>query len=95
MARHDNVIGKYVYLTINGIEYRVYYESAGTGIPLVCQHTAGAHGLQWRHLLEDPEITRQYQVIAWDLPFHGKSLGFPAYSFHEDSRFRDAIEGIN
>ena len=74
MARHDNVIGKYVYLTINGIEYRVYYESAGTGIPLVCQHTAGAHGLQWRHLLEDPEITRQYQVIAWDLPFHGKSL---------------------
>jgi hypothetical protein len=23
------------------------------------------------------------------------TCSFPAYSFHEDSRFRDAIEGIN
>ncbi len=74
MARHDAATGHYVYLTIDGIEYRVYYESAGQGIPLVCQHTAGAHGSQWRHLLEDPEITSRYRVIAWDLPFHGKSL---------------------
>ena len=74
MAKHDNAVGKYVYLTVNGIEYRVYYESAGEGIPLVCQHTAGAHGFQWRHLLEDSEITKRFRVIAWDLPFHGKSL---------------------
>ena len=78
MARHDNTTGRYVYLTVDGIEYRVYYESSGgsadTGIPLVCQHTAGAHAFQWRHLLEDPEITQRYRVIAWDLPFHGKSL---------------------
>ncbi|MBI2802072.1 MAG: alpha/beta hydrolase [Gammaproteobacteria bacterium] len=74
MAKHDNAVGKYVYLTVNGIEYRVYYECAGEGIPLVCQHTAGAHGFQWRHLLEDSEITKRFRVIAWDLPFHGKSL---------------------
>jgi hypothetical protein len=37
-------------------------------------YTAGAHGFQWRHLMEDPDITSKYQVIAWDLPFHGKSL---------------------
>lgn len=74
MSRHDQVIGRYVYLTINGVEYRIYYESNGSGIPLLCQHTAGAHGFQWRHLLEDPDITRNFQVIAWDLPFHGKSL---------------------
>lgn len=78
MARHDATVGRYVYLTINGIEYRVYYESNytgnGTGIPLLCQHTAGAHGFQWRHLLEDREITDRYRVFAWDLPFHGKSL---------------------
>ena len=74
MARHDNTTGRYVYLTVQGLEYRVYYESAGNGIPLVCQHTAGAHAFQWRHLLEDPVITRDFRVIAWDLPFHGKSL---------------------
>jgi len=74
MARHDNTTGRYVYLTVDGIEYRVYYESAGKGIPLICQHTAGAHAFQWRHVLEDPEITARFQVIAWDLPFHGKSL---------------------
>lgn len=74
MARHDNTTGRYVYLTVGGIEYRVYYESAGEGIPLVCQHTAGAHAFQWRHLLEDPDITSRFRVIAWDLPFHGKSL---------------------
>ena len=74
MARHDTAVGRYVYLTINDIEYRVYYESAGEGIPLICQHTAGAHGFQWRHLMEDPDVTSKYRVIAWDLPFHGKSL---------------------
>ena len=55
MARHDAAVGRYVYLTINDVEYRVYYESNGSGIPLICQHTAGAHGFQWRHLLEDPQ----------------------------------------
>ena len=78
MARHDAAVGRYVYLSINGIEYRVYYESnytgSGAGIPLICQHTAGAHGFQWRHLLEDREVTDRYRVFAWDLPFHGKSL---------------------
>ncbi len=74
MAKHDETVGRYVYLTVNDIEYRVYYESCGIGIPLICQHTAGAHGFQWRHLMEDPDITSRFRVIAWDLPFHGKSL---------------------
>ncbi len=74
MARHDASVGRYIHLDVNGVEYRVYYESNGEGIPLLCQHTAGAHGFQWRHLLEDPDITSRYRVIAWDLPFHGKSL---------------------
>lgn len=74
MARHDASVGRYVYLDIDGVEYRVYYESSGEGIPLMCQHTAGAHGFQWRHLLEDRDVTSNYRVIAWDLPFHGKSL---------------------
>ena len=45
----------------------------GKGIPLICQHTAGCHNHQWRGLLEDEEITKNYNVIAYDLPRHGKS----------------------
>ena len=74
MAKFDEVTGRYVYLEIEGVEYRVYFEEAGSGVPLVLQHTAGADGRQWRHLLADSETTRDFRVIAYDLPFHGRSL---------------------
>lgn len=74
MNRQDATIGRYVYLTLEGLEYRVYYEEAGSGPVLLCQHTAGSDGRQWRHLLEDPDVTSKFRVIAYDLPQHGKSL---------------------
>ena len=74
MARHSDITGRYVYVDVEGHEYRVYYEEAGQGIPLVCQHTAGSDGRQYRHILEDKEITSRFRVIAVDLPYHGKSL---------------------
>ena len=46
----------------------------GQGIPLLLQHTAGSHGVQFRHLFEMPEITDEFRLIAYDLPFHGKSV---------------------
>ncbi len=77
MARFDRATGRYVHLTIDGVEYRTYFEESGTGIPLLLQHTAGADGRQWRHLLEDEDVTRNFRVIAYDLPYHGKSLPPP------------------
>jgi pimeloyl-ACP methyl ester carboxylesterase len=74
MARFADVTGRYVYLAIDGVEYRVYFEEAGRGIPLILQHTAGADGRQWRHLLEDSDVTSRFRTIALDLPYHGKSL---------------------
>ena len=74
MARFDEITGRYVYLTLEGVEHRVYFEERGEGIPLLLQHTAGADGRQWRHVLNDDEITRSFRVIAYDLPYHGKSL---------------------
>lgn len=74
MARFEPVIGRYVYVVVRGTEYRVYFEQSGKGIPLVCLHTAASDGRLWRHALNDEEITRKYQVIAPDLPYHGKSL---------------------
>ncbi len=68
-------IGRYVDVTVQGRTYEVFYlESTGPGtIPLLCQHTAGAHNHQFRSLLRDAEVTSKYRVIAYDLPFHGKS----------------------
>jgi len=74
MAKFEAAIGRYVWLEIQGVEYRVYFEEAGQGIPLICQHTAGSDGKQWRHFLADPDITSRFRVIVPDLPYHGKSL---------------------
>ncbi|MGE0681080.1 MAG: alpha/beta fold hydrolase [Candidatus Binatia bacterium] len=74
MARFDKVIGRYVYLTIDSIEYRVYFEEHGAGIPLLMQHTAGADGRQWRHFLENDRLAPHFRMIAYDLPYHGKSV---------------------
>jgi pimeloyl-ACP methyl ester carboxylesterase len=74
VARIEDVTGRYVHLTVDGVEYRVYFEENGAGIPLLLQHTAGADGRQWRHVLNDAEIASRFRVIAYDLPYHGKSL---------------------
>lgn len=67
------VTGHYVDITVQGDELRVFFLENGSGKPLVCQHTAGCHNHEWRYLLEDEEITRDYRVIAYDLVRHGKS----------------------
>lgn len=66
-------VGRYVYVEVDGVRYRVYYEQSGSGIPLVCQHTVGTDGQQFRHLITDRGITDRFRVIAVDLPYHGKS----------------------
>ena len=43
------------------------------GIPLLCLHTAGADSRQYRHLLNDASVTPKYRVIAFDMPYHGRS----------------------
>jgi pimeloyl-ACP methyl ester carboxylesterase len=53
--------------------HRIYFEENGAGIPLVCLHTAGSDGRQWRHLLADQEFTKTFRIIAFDMPWHGKS----------------------
>jgi pimeloyl-ACP methyl ester carboxylesterase len=63
-----------VHVEIDGLDYRVYFEESGAGIPLLLQHTAGADGRQWRHLLEDSEVADRFRMVAYDLPYHGKSL---------------------
>lgn len=67
---HEDITGHYVGVEIEGTDHRVYYEENGPedGIPLLCQHTAGNHGHEWRHILADEDITEHFRVIAYDLP---------------------------
>lgn len=78
-ATIEPITGRYLHLPIDGSDYRIYFEEAGCGIPLLCLHTAGAHSSQYRHLLCDPSITGQYRVLAFDLPWHGKSNPPPGW----------------
>lgn len=70
----DAPVGRYIHLELEGHDHRIYFEEAGEGIPVLMQHTAGCHGGQWRHLFEMQEITNRFRLIAYDLPFHGKSV---------------------
>lgn len=74
-AAIEAIVGRYMNLDIHGRPHRLYWEEAGPGdgIPLICLHTAGADGRQYRALLNDPDITARYRVLVFDMPWHGKS----------------------
>ena len=69
----EPIVGRYLNLEVDGSNYRIYFEEAGSGVPLLCLHTAGADSRQYRHLMTDPEVTSRYRVIAFDMPYHGRS----------------------
>src|SRR5512136_794134 len=73
MPEFESIIGRFFSVGIDGTKYRVYVEEAGKGIPLLCLHTAGADSRQYRHLLNDKAVTDRFRVIAFDLPYHGRS----------------------
>ena len=73
MAVFSDAVGRYVTVEVDGAHYRVFYLEAGSGPPLLLQHAGGLHNHQWRHALEDRELTGSHRVVAFDLPRHGKS----------------------
>lgn len=97
-AEIEPIVGRYLHLTIAGERFRIYFEDAGSGIPLVCLHTAGAHSSQYRHLMCDDDITSRFRVLAFDLPWHGKSnppLGWQERDYALDGAFYvEAIWGF-
>jgi pimeloyl-ACP methyl ester carboxylesterase len=70
----EPITGRYVRLTVDGTPLRVYFEEAGQGRPVVCLHTAGADTRQWRFILNDEAFTSSHRFLAFDMPWHGKSL---------------------
>ena len=67
------VTGRYVPVTVRGVTYQIYSESAGSGRDVLCMHTAGADGRQFHGLMADPRIIENHRLVSFDLPWHGKS----------------------
>lgn len=78
----EPIVGRYFHIELDGRRHRIYVEEAGSGVPLLCLHTAGADGRQYRHLLNDAEVTDKFRVVVFDMPWHGKSS--PPAGFHEE-----------
>ena len=72
-SRFETITGRYLHLELLGKPHRLYVEEAGEGIPLLCLHTAGSDARQYRGVLNDERVTRNFRVIAFDMPWHGKS----------------------
>lgn len=70
----EAIVGRYLTVEIEGKSQRIYFEESGKGRPLLCLHTAGADSRQWRHILNDLEFSANHRIIAFDMPWHGKSL---------------------
>jgi pimeloyl-ACP methyl ester carboxylesterase len=83
MATHfEPITGRYMHLDLFGRQHRIYVEQAGEGMPLLCLHTAGADGRQYRALMNEERVTRRHRVIAFDMPWHGKSS--PPSGWHNE-----------
>lgn len=91
---YEPIVGRYLQVELEGRSCRVYVEEAGEGIPLLCLHTAGADGRQFRHLMCDEAVTSHFRVIAFDMPWHGKSYP-PVGAYDEGYRLTsDAYVGM-
>lgn len=74
MMSIEPIIGRYLNCELDGLRQRIYFEEAGAGRPVLCLHTAGADSRQWRHILNDEKLAQSHHFIAFDMPWHGKSL---------------------
>jgi pimeloyl-ACP methyl ester carboxylesterase len=73
MPEFEPIAGRYLSLPIGGAVHRLFVEEAGAGTPLLCLHTAGADSRQFRHVLNDKNVTDRFRAVAFDLPYHGRS----------------------
>jgi pimeloyl-ACP methyl ester carboxylesterase len=96
--RFEPITGRYLNCELLGQPHRLYVEEAGSGIPLLCLHTAGSDGRQFRGLMNDARVTKNFRVIAFDMPWHGKSSpphGWQEREYQLTSRnYVDLIVGV-
>jgi len=73
MPDFEPITGRYITIDIAAERHRIFVEEAGSGLPLLCLHTAGNDSRQFRHMMNDGAITERFRVVAFDMPYHGRS----------------------
>jgi pimeloyl-ACP methyl ester carboxylesterase len=66
------VTGGYLEVRAGGTPFRLYHEAAGEGPVILCLHTAGSDTRQFHRLMAEPRLAG-WRLLAFDLPWHGKS----------------------
>ncbi|MFY2837347.1 alpha/beta fold hydrolase [Achromobacter xylosoxidans] len=86
------IAGHYANLDLGAASASLYYETSGLadGPPLLMLHTAGADSRQYHALMADPGLRRQWRMIAFDLPGHGRSMPLPGRARTEAGLTREA-----
>lgn len=94
----EPIVGGYVWIDFEGRPSRIYYENSGAGRDLLMLHTAGSDSRQFYQLMNDAQLQSQWRMVAFDLPWHGKSLppeGAPMGSWElTTGRYVAAIEAV-
>jgi pimeloyl-ACP methyl ester carboxylesterase len=65
--------GGYTTIRLDGVPYRVYFEQSGSGRDVLFLHTAGADARQFLHVMNDERLRARHRMVAFDLPWHGRS----------------------
>lgn len=90
--------GGYVWIDFEGRPSRIYHEEAGAGRDLLLLHTAGSDARQFYPLMNDAQLAAEWRMVAFDLPWHGKSLppeGAPLGDWElTTERYVAAIEAV-
>lgn len=73
------VQGGYVSVELGGVAHDIFHEWAGQGRDVLCLHTAGADGRQFHRLMANPRLTARHRLVAFDLPWHGRSAPPPGF----------------
>jgi pimeloyl-ACP methyl ester carboxylesterase len=70
----SQIRGGYTTVRAAGKAYEVYSETAGSGLPVLLLHTAGADSRQYLDQMSDVGFAAGFKLTAVDLPFHGRSM---------------------
>ncbi|RIJ03591.1 alpha/beta hydrolase [Achromobacter sp. K91] len=86
------IAGSYATIDIGAAQTSIYYETSGlaVGPALLMLHTAGADSRQYHALMADPGLRRQWRMIAFDMPGHGRSMPLPGQAWIDAGLSRDA-----
>ena len=67
----EDIVGRYFNLKVKKQNYRIYVEEAGKGTPLLCLHTAGSDGRQFRHILNDKKLGKGNVWVGYGIQSNG------------------------